>query len=169
MSEETKSQRDDQEKTSQPDTKQQKDVLVTPDGEVLDMGITGTAQIDPDAHGAKTKNANRLKSVKYAIAGLLYLLKREQSIQFAMIVTVVVLVLSSWLAITRIEWMILLLALGSIWITESINTAIEASINMVTSEPNAMAKIGKDVASTATFLSSVVFVLIVGIIVIGHL
>jgi len=167
MSEGMPSPQDDHQPDIQPQP--EKDVLVTPEGEVLDMGIAGTAQIDLEKHGGRPKNKNRLKSVKYAIAGLLFLLRREQSIQFATVVTIIVLILSIWLEITRIEWMILILALGSIWITESINTAIEASINMVTADPNAMAKIGKDVASTATFLSSVVFVVIVAIIVIGHL
>jgi diacylglycerol kinase len=147
---------------------EKKNVLITPEGEELDLSILGTAKIDPDAH-SPVKNKNRLASVKYAIAGLLYLLKREQSIQFATIVTAVVVLLSAWLGIERIEWMVLLLSLGVIWVTECLNTAIEASINLGTQDPNPLAKIGKDVASTATFLSSIVFIIIVLTIVLGHL
>jgi undecaprenol kinase len=147
---------------------EKKDVLITPDGEEIELGILGTAKLNPDS-GNVSKNKNRLNSLKYAIAGLIYLLKREQAIQLATLVTVVIVLLGATLQIERIEWMILLLALGSVWVTECVNTAIEASINLGTTDPHPMAKIGKDVASTATFLSSVIFLLIAATIVISHL
>lgn len=147
---------------------EKKNVLITPEGEEIDLGILGTAKLEPEGHSPVT-NKNRLNSLKYAVAGLIYLLKREQSIQFASVVTVVVVVLSAWLQIERIEWMMLVFALGMVWVTECLNTAIEASINLGTSDPHPMAKIGKDVASTGTLLSSVIFLLIVATIVLGNL
>lgn len=147
---------------------EKKNVLITPEGEEIDLGIMGTSKLEPEGH-SPVKNKNRLASMKYAVAGLIYLLKREQSIQLATLVTLVVVVLSAWLQIERIEWMMLVLALGMVWVTECLNTAIEASINLGTSDPHPMAKIGKDVASTATLLSSVIFLLIVATIVISNL
>ena len=137
-----------------------KDVLVTPEGEELDLSVVGTMKIDPGKHSPVT-NPNRLQSLKYAVAGLLYVLVREQSIKFASITTIVVVIVGLWLEIPVFNWAFLTLALGSIWITECLNTAIEAAINLGTSEPHPLAKIGKDVASAAALVSSIVFVIIV--------
>lgn len=145
-----------------------KDVLVTPEGEELDLSVLGTMRIDPGKH-TPVSNPSRLASFKYAVAGLLYVLAREQSIQLASVVTVIVVVIGLWLEIPVFYWAFLTLALGSIWITECLNTAIEASINLATSEPHPMAKIGKDVASAAALVSTIVFMIIVVLILLPRL
>ncbi|MFO7321821.1 MAG: diacylglycerol kinase family protein [Chloroflexota bacterium] len=142
------------------DAEEEKDVLITPEGEELDLSVLGTMKIDAGKH-TPTTNSSRLKSLKFAVAGLLYVLAREQSIRFASIVTVVVVLLGLWLEIPVFYWAFLTLALGSIWITECLNTAIEAAINLASSDPHPMAKIGKDVASAAALVSTIVFVIIV--------
>jgi undecaprenol kinase len=142
-----------------------KDVLITPDGQEIDLGITGTMKLDPPG---RPSNPNRLASVKYALAGLLYVLTHEQSIQWATMVTVIVLVLGVWLHISVLSWALLTLALGGVWVTECVNTAIEAAIDLGTSDPHPLAKIGKDVASTAALVSTIVFVVIVILILLPH-
>jgi diacylglycerol kinase len=139
---------------------EKKDVLVTPDGQEIELGITGTMKLDPAKDGGN-KNANRIASVKYAIAGLLYVLVREQSIRLATIVTLVVVVIGLWLQIPVFYWAFLTLAIGAVWVTECLNTAIEAAIDLGTTDPHPLAKIGKDVASTAALVASIVFVIIV--------
>lgn len=140
-------------------TQPEKDVLLTPDGEEIDLSVVGTMKLDPGA--GKTKNANRFQSLKYAVAGLLYVLVREQSIQFASVVTIIVIIVGLWLEIPVFYWAFLTLALGAIWITECLNTAIEAAIDLGTSEPHPLAKIGKDVASAAALVATIMFIIIV--------
>ena len=135
-----------------------KDVLITPDGQEIDLGITGTMKLDPPG---RTSNPNRLASVKYALAGLLYVLTHEQSIKLATMVTLIVIVIGVWLHLSVLSWALLTLALGGVWVTECVNTAIEAAIDLGTSAPHPLAKIGKDVASTAALVSTIVFVVIV--------
>jgi diacylglycerol kinase len=135
-----------------------KDVLITPDGQELDLGITGTMKLDPPG---RPSNPDRLASVKYALAGLLYVLTHEQSIKLATIVTLIVIVIGVWLHLSVLSWALLTLALGGVWVTECVNTAIEAAIDLGTSAPHPLAKIGKDVASTAALVSTIVFVVIV--------
>ncbi len=139
---------------------EKKNVLVTPSGEEIDMSILGTMKIDPKG-GGTSKNANRLASFKYGVAGLLYLLKREQSIQLATAVTVITIVVGFWLNIPSFYWAMITLGLGAVWITEALNTAIEATIDLSTDEIHPMAKIGKDVASTASLLAVIVFLTVV--------
>ena len=76
-------------------------------------------------------------------------------------VTLIVLVLGVWLDMSVLSWALLTLALGSVWVTECLNTAIEAAIDLGTSDPHPLAKIGKDVASTAALVNTIVFVVIV--------
>ena len=143
-----------------------KDVLITPDGQEIDLGITGTMQLEPPG---RTSNPNRLASIKYALAGLLYGLTHEQSIKLATIVTLIVIVIGVWLHISVLSWALLTLALGGVWVTECVNTAIEAAIDLGTSDPHPLAKIGKDVASTAALVSAIVFVVIVILILVPRL
>jgi diacylglycerol kinase len=49
-------------------------------------------------------------------------------------------------------------------VTECLNTAVEAVINMASPDPHPLAKVGKDVAATAALVSSIVFVIIVVLI-----
>ncbi len=144
-----------------PTNEDKPDVLLTRDGEELDQSILGTMKLNPEG---ENKNPNRIASVKYAVAGLLYVLTHEQSIKLATITTVIVVIVGLWLNLGGFSWALLTFALGSVWITECLNTAIEAAIDLESPEPSALAKIGKDVASTAALVSSIVFVIIVVLI-----
>ncbi len=145
---------------------EKKDVLVTPDGQEIELGITGTMKLDPPG---RKSNPNRLASVKYAVAGLLYVLKHEQSIKLATFVTLIEIIVGVWLQISVLSWALLTFAIGGVWVTECLNTAIEAAIDLGTSDPHPLAKIGKDVASTAALVSSIVFVVIVVLILLPRL
>lgn len=143
---------------------EKKDVLVTPEGEEIDLSIMGTMKIDPADYKSVSSNPNRLKSLKYAVAGMLYVLKREPSIQLATVITVIVVVVGLWLQVGIFSWALLTLALGAVWITECLNTAIEATIDMGSDAPHPMAKVGKDVASTASLVATIVFLIICALI-----
>lgn len=145
---------------------EKKDVLITPDGQEIDLGITGTMNLN--VPGRKS-NPNRLASAKYAVAGLLYILKHEQSIRLATFVTLIVIVVGLWLQISVFSWALLTFAIGGVWVTECLNTAIEAAIDLGTDDPHPLAKIGKDVASTAALVSSIIFVIIVILILVPRL
>lgn len=155
------------EENEQPQAEEEKkDVLITPEGEELDLSIMGTMKLNPEG---ENKNPDRIASVKFAVAGLLYVLTHEQSIKFATIVTVIMIVVGLWLEVSTFSWALLIIALGAVWITECLNTAIEAAIDLVSPDPHPLAKIGKDVASTAALVSSIMFVLVVVLILLPNL
>lgn len=143
---------------------QDPEVLVTSDGQVLEQTILGTMNIDTGEN--KNKNSNRLASLKFSIAGLLYLLKNEQSIQLASVATIVIVIIGFVIDLGTYSWAVLTLSLGIIWITEALNSAIEASINLSSSTPQAWAKIGKDVAGAASLIATILFIIIAAIILI---
>ncbi|MCL4251470.1 MAG: diacylglycerol kinase family protein [Anaerolineae bacterium] len=152
----------------QPERDEKPDVLITPEGEELDLSIGGTMKLDASEYSPVT-NKDRFSSLKYGLAGLLYILRREQSIQFATGLTVIVIIVGLWLNIGVLSWALLTLSLGAVWITECLNTAIEATINLESPDPHPMAKVGKDVAATASLIATVVFLIIVVLILLPQL
>ncbi|MBZ0295795.1 MAG: diacylglycerol kinase family protein [Anaerolineae bacterium] len=99
-------------------------------------------------------NPNRASSFRYSLAGLWYMVSREQSIQILSIYTVIVILLALWLAVDALTFVVLMLPIGFTWVVECLNTAIEAAVDLAMPELHPLAKIAKDVSSTATFLSA---------------
>lgn len=132
-------------------TKQQDENKDTP----LDNSLIGTMKINPSDYKAVEKNKDDIARAKYALAGLLYLLRYEQSVRNLLIVSVVVISLIFWLQIEVIHGVVVFLSLGLVWATESLNTAIEATVDLVTQKLHPMAKVAKDVAATATLAATI--------------
>ena len=97
-----------------------------------------------------------LKSFKFSMDGL----KNEQSMLIHLIFTIIAVLLGLIFKISHTEWAILLIALGVTLGAELINTAIEATVDLVTLEINPLAKIAKDCGSAATFVFSMIAVII---------
>jgi diacylglycerol kinase len=62
---------------------------------------------------------------------------------------VVVIAAGLWLRIDPIEWAVLALTLGLVLALESVNTAIEAAIDLVSPDHHPLAKTAKDAAAGA--------------------
>lgn len=127
--------------------------------------ITSTAQIDPNDY-ALTTSSNRWSSFKYALAGWVYMLRRQRNTWIMAWATPLVLLLALWLQVDNISWALLFMAITIVWLTEFLNAAVEASIDLTTSEFHPMAKVGKDVAAAAVLLG-VMNAVIVGLFVMG--
>ena len=127
--------------------------------------LVGTTEIDPHDLSFNT-SPNRIKSLGYALAGWLYMLRRQKNTRIQGIASLIVVALALWLQIDLISWAILILTVTVVWMAEFVNAAVEAAIDLSTSEFHPMAKVGKDVASAAVLLGVVASVLI-GLIILG--
>jgi diacylglycerol kinase len=121
--------------------------------------LTGTMKIDPDAYSPIT-SPNRVKSLGYAVAGWLYMLRRQKNTRIQSVASVVVVVLALWLQIDLTSWAILILTITMVWMAEFLNAAVEACVNLATQDYHPMAKVGKDVASAAVLLAVVASILV---------
>lgn len=92
------------------------------------------------------------KSFFHAIDGIIYAAKYEHNIIIIVSATILVVILSFLLKINAYEWLFVILICFLIAAMEMINTAIEATIDLITTEINPLAKIAKDTASSATLL-----------------
>jgi diacylglycerol kinase len=127
--------------------------------------LTATSRIDPNDYALNTSH-NRLDSLGYALAGWLYMLRRQKNTWIMAVATPLVAIFALWLRVDRIEWALLAIVITIVWLTEFMNAAVEASIDLTTSEYHPMAKVGKDVAAAAVLLG-VVNAVIVGLLVLG--
>lgn len=135
-----------------------------PRSKVIDE-LVGTSQIDPHDFSYNT-SPNRIKSLGYALAGWLYMLRRQKNTRLQGVASLVVVALALWLQIDLISWAILILTVTIVWMAEFVNAAVEAAIDLTTSEFHPMAKVGKDVASAAVLLGVFASILI-GLIILG--
>jgi len=105
-----------------------------------------------------------LDSFRYASAGLRYLFTTQRNARIQAGVGGIALLLGATLRISRTEWAILVLLIALVLVLEALNSAIEATVNLVTSEYHPLAKIAKDVAAGAVWLLALASVVIGAII-----
>ncbi len=125
--------------------------------------LAGTARIKPDEHSPVT-SPNRIRSLGYAIAGCLYMLRRQKNVRMLALASIAVLLLGLWLGISALEWAMLILTVALVWMAEFINAAIEAAVNLASPDLHPMAKVAKDVAAAAVLLGVLASVIVGGLI-----
>ena len=96
-----------------------------------------------------------MMSTKYSIQGLVYAFSNEKSLILYTVLSLLAVLVGFLLDISVNQWICLLLSLGVVLTIELINTAIEATVDMVTIEYNELAKVAKDCGSAATGLMSI--------------
>lgn len=101
-----------------------------------------------------------LNSIKYSIEGLAHAYKNEQSLWLHAMCTVLAIILGNILRISFIQWTIILIALVVVLAVELLNTAIEATVDLITEDIHPLAKVAKDCGSAAAFVSSIVALII---------
>ncbi|HEY8601538.1 MAG TPA: diacylglycerol kinase family protein [Thermomicrobiales bacterium] len=103
-------------------------------------------------------------SFRYATAGLRYLLVSQRNARVQSGIGVVALALAAILRVSRVEWAIITLLIALVLTLEALNSAIEATVDLVTSDYHPLAKIAKDVAAGAVWLMAIASAVIGAII-----
>lgn len=102
----------------------------------------------------------RILSFKYASDGFWTALREEPNLVFHLFAAVVVLLLGFLLNISKLEWIILVFAIGLVISIELTNTAIEAVVDSFTKDIHPGAKKAKDIAAAAVLVVSIAALLI---------
>ena len=98
-------------------------------------------------------------SFKNSVDGLIYAYKNEQSLWIHGVCTFFCLLFGFVLKISFNQWAIIIISLSVTLAMELINTAIEATVDLVTLEIHPLAKIAKDCGSAATFVCSILSII----------
>lgn len=127
--------------------------------------LTSTMKINPDDYSPIT-STSRWASLTYALSGWLYMLRWQKNTRIQGVASILVFIMGFVLELDAISWALIILAVTIVWMAEFLNAAVEAAINLTTSEIHPMAKVGKDVAAAAVLLGAVASALI-GLLVMG--
>lgn len=106
------------------------------------------------------------RSFSHAFAGIGYAFKTQANLRIHLVVALAVIVAGLWLQISTVEWTILVVTIMIVLSAELFNTAIEAVVDRVGSEPHPLSKIAKDTAAGAVLIGAIGAV-IVGVLIFG--
>ena len=102
----------------------------------------------------KKTHPNIIEAFNAAIQGILYTFKYERNMKIHYCIAILVLIVSLFLDIGKVEMMILILSISLVIISEMFNTAIENTVDLVTDKYHSLAKIAKDVAAGGVVISA---------------
>ena len=106
-------------------------------------------------------SSNILKSLKYALSGISYVLKTSRNFKIQLIFAVTILMIGFLLQISQSNYLILIATIMSVLILEILNTSIESIVDLVVKkEFSSLAKISKDTSAGAVLLASINSVII---------
>jgi diacylglycerol kinase (ATP) len=97
----------------------------------------------------------RIKSIKYAIKGIVLMLKTEPNAWIHALATLLVVTLGVFFRLTGTEWLLLVLSISAVWVAESFNTALEYLAGAITEDFHPLIKKAKDVSAGAVLISAV--------------
>lgn len=108
-------------------------------------------------------------SFNHAIDGLLYALRTQRNMRIHIAAGVGVLGASLLFRLGRAEFLAVLLTVALVIAAELVNTAIEATVDVAMDGYDPVAKIAKDVAAAAVFVTSVMAVVVGYVVFFGRL
>jgi len=104
-----------------------------------------------------------VRSANYAIEGILHAAKTQRHLRYHFFIAACVLLLSYILGVSRTEFLIIALSVIAVLLAEMFNTAIEAVVNIISPEHSEKARVAKDIAAGAVFVTAF------GVAVIGYI
>lgn len=96
-----------------------------------------------------------LRSFNWAIEGIVYAVRTQRNMRIHLIAAVLVLGAAVYFKVSRTEFLVLLFTVTAVLLAELLNTAIEATIDLIAATYDPLAKIAKDVAAAAVLVASV--------------
>jgi diacylglycerol kinase (ATP) len=96
-----------------------------------------------------------IKSFRHAFNGISVLFRRERNARIHLAVFCCVVATGFFFCLTAIEWLIIIIASGTVLATEAINTSIEILSNVVSPEHHPQIKLVKDIAAGAVLLTAI--------------
>ena len=129
----------------------------------------GEGPQDPSLRRLKHRGARRiLLACGASWRGMAGAIRDEAAFRQELALAVIVIPLGLWLGRTGVERALLVAPVINLLIVELINTAIEAVVDRIGLEPNALAGLAKDLGSAAVFMSLVLLAALWLIVLLGH-
>jgi len=115
---------------------------------------------------SRPNKGDLIASFRHALEGLWYVLRAERNARIHLIMAALVILVSAWLQLSAIEWVLMIAAIALVFAGEMLNTVVELTIDLITAERNPLAKRVKDVAAGAILVASVAAA-VMGLLILG--
>ncbi|MFA7092210.1 MAG: diacylglycerol kinase [Arcobacteraceae bacterium] len=99
------------------------------------------------------------KNTQYALAGLKDVIKTESSFKIELLIVLILLPVIILIETSLTNKLVMFITIMGMPLAETINSAIERVVDLVTLEHHAMAKRAKDVGSSIVFISIFIFII----------
>lgn len=105
-----------------------------------------------------------VKSFSYALKGLVKVFREENNFKVQTFAGILVIFLAYYLKISRLEWLSLIIVVGLVVLTETLNSAVERVSDVLKPRINTYVKEIKDIMAAAVMISAVMAI-VVGLII----
>jgi diacylglycerol kinase len=110
------------------------------------------------------KRQSLISAFRHAANGLYWFFRVERNSTIYAACTILVVAAGILLNVSKMEWVVLTLAVGAVWTAELLNSAIELLCDYVQPERHQAIKIVKDLAAGAVLLAAICSALVGGVI-----
>jgi diacylglycerol kinase len=101
-----------------------------------------------------SKNNNLFLAFQNAFHGVRFVFTSERNAKIHLAIAVLVVVFSFILRISTTEWCFILFAIGFVWASECLNTAVEKITDLASPGYHGLAKLSKDTAAAGVLIAS---------------
>jgi len=122
--------------------------------------------MSPSSSPPPRRAPSRAEAFRYAFEGWWHVLRTQPNAWIHAGISTAVFVVGLWLGLSYLEWAVIFLTIGFVWVAEFLNTAIEAVVDLASPSLHPLAKVGKDVGAAAVLVAAIVAV-IVGLLILG--
>jgi diacylglycerol kinase len=107
---------------------------------------------------------SRLESFRFALNGLLLLLKNEHNSRIHILAAIIAIVMGIIMKLDHYEWSLLIIVIGAVFLTELLNSSIESLADLIDPEWNELIMRAKDYSAAAVLISAIVAIVVGGLI-----
>jgi len=108
----------------------------------------------------------RILAFGHAARGWGYVMRTQHNAWVHAAISIIVVALGLWLHIHPWDWAVIVLAIGMVWTSEILNTAIEAVVDLSSPVHHPLAKVGKDVGAAAVLIAAAA-AMVIGLLILG--
>lgn len=114
------------------------------------------------------KRLDIVKPFKVAMSGIVFTFKTQRHMRFHLYVVMIVLLLGFFLNLPLREMLVLLFTISLVLVAEMFNSAIEATVDLISPNYNPLAKFAKDIAAGAVLITTIIALVVGGLMMLGE-
>lgn len=90
-----------------------------------------------------------------ALSGIFHTIGQERNMKIHCLAAFIVVCVGCFLRLQRLEWGLLIITIFLVFIAETVNTAVEKTVDLVTTQYHPLARLAKNIAAGAVLLSAI--------------